>query len=289
MPIRAILVPVSQQMDHAGQRDAALRIARRLHAHLNVVFIRPDAAAVFAALPDVARNAVPAQAIEQEAAREEARFAAEFDRWRNAEGLAAEPVQDLLGSTYARWSRYAGPLEVGVLRWGRVSDLIVVPPPGAFQSPAQRVFDAAVFDTGRPVLVAGKRIPDEPLRHVLIAWNGSLEVVRAVAGALPLLHAADRVSVFSAPGHTCDQLACSDAGDLDLPGYLEWHGITAARCRADPDQGSVGAALLHAAKHQGATMIVMGSYTRSRVRSILLGGVTEHVLRHAAIPVLMAH
>jgi nucleotide-binding universal stress UspA family protein len=38
-----------------------------------------------------------------------------------------------------------------------------------------------------------------------------------------------------------------------------------------------------------ASMLVMGAYTHSRVRELLLGGVTRDVISEATIPVLMTH
>jgi len=56
-----------------------------------------------------------------------------------------------------------------------------------------------VFGSGRPCLLVREEVSDTLLRHVVVAWNGSLEGTRAVAGATPLLEAAGRVSIFSAP------------------------------------------------------------------------------------------
>jgi nucleotide-binding universal stress UspA family protein len=55
--------------------------------------------------------------------------------------------------------------------------------------------------------------------------------------------------------------------------------------------GPRGAAetLLAAAAELGAGLLVMGGYSHSRVRELIFGGVTAHVLRGAALPVLMAH
>lgn len=39
----------------------------------------------------------------------------------------------------------------------------------------------------------------------------------------------------------------------------------------------------------GADLLVTGAYARGRLRGLLLGGVTRHVLAYAELPVLMAH
>jgi nucleotide-binding universal stress UspA family protein len=75
----------------------------------------------------------------------------------------------------------------------------------------------------------------------------------------------------------------------DLADYFEWRGIRCER-RAIPDEeDAVGAALLRAASQASADLLIMGGYGRSRLRELVLGGVTRHVLTHAQLPVLLAH
>ena len=148
----------------------------------------------------------------------------------------------------------------------------------------ERAFDAAVFSTGRPCLLVRDRVPRALLNHVVVAWNGSLEGAHAVAGAMPLLEAAERVSIFSAPRPD------GDAGHgPELARALAHHGVAAQELPVTEKGGPVGAVFLTAAAAAGATLLVMGAYTHSRVRQQLLGGVTRHVLAHAAFPLLMAH
>jgi nucleotide-binding universal stress UspA family protein len=56
-----------------------------------------------------------------------------------------------------------------------------------------------------------------------------------------------------------------------------------------PVNRDVGAGLLAAASAFEADLLGMGAYSHSRLRQMILGGVTRHVLGHAAVPVLMAH
>jgi nucleotide-binding universal stress UspA family protein len=52
---------------------------------------------------------------------------------------------------------------------------------------------------------------------------------------------------------------------------------------------SIGETLLRTARDIEADMLVAGAAYHTRVREFLFGGVTGHVLKHASIPVLMAH
>jgi nucleotide-binding universal stress UspA family protein len=187
-------------------------------------------------------------------------------------------------SCFASWSERLGDLETVVARFGRISDLIVVPRPNLGSVQGQRCFDAAVFEGGRPTLVIGGELPFAFIDHVMVAWSGSLEASRAVLGAIPLLHQAERVSIFSAP-----QQECEGAGPTELAESLQWHGIRAHLIPRPRDESSTGAALVSAAVEQQATMIVMGAYTHSRLRQSFLGGVTKHLLAQTPVPLLMSH
>ena len=75
------------------------------------------------------------------------------------------------------------------------------------------------------------------LDRIMVAWNGSLEASRAVAAAMPLLHAASHVSVFTAAPtdeHPTD--------DCDLAEALRWHGINAECLTPHAEHKSVGGA-----------------------------------------------
>ena len=45
--------------------------------------------------------------------------------------------------------------------------------------------------------------------------------------------------------------------------------------------------VLEEAQARGADLVVMGAYSHSRLRELFLGGVTQHVLENATLPVLM--
>jgi nucleotide-binding universal stress UspA family protein len=282
--IRTILVPLTPEMSSDDLLDAALSVAKRLNGHIRALFIQSHPDAAFAYLPDVILAAgVTRQVIEREALEATAAAKNRFAEWRKRNNVP-EAAGVRLDSCFASSLEQLGDLETVVARFGRVSDLIVVPRPSLGSVQGQRCFDAAVFEGGRPTLVIDEKLPLASTNHVLLAWNGSLEASRAVLGAIPLLHQADRVSIFSAP-----QYESEDAGAPDLAESLQWHGIRAHLIPGPRDEGSAGAALVSAAVEQQATMIVMGAYTHSRLRQSFLGGVTKHLLAHAPVPLLMSH
>ena len=171
-----------------------------------------------------------------------------------------------------------------VLRYGRLSDLTVVARPNAEEEGGlTTTFDAALFDSGRPVLL----VPATPAAGrgsgVAIAWDRSREVTRAVGAALPLLTAAEKVVILTArePG--------SEAEPSELAGYLALHGVDARTWAFTAGPGSLGDALLEEAAKAEADLLVMGAYGHSRLREMVLGGVTRSILGDAAIPVLLMH
>jgi len=150
-------------------------------------------------------------------------------------------------------------------------------------------FDAeVVLSAGRPVIVvpyAGRF--DTIGKDILVCWDASREAARAVTDALPFLTVADRVQVVvinatpSLDGHGADPGA-------DVASYLARHGVPVdvVQERTDLD---VNLAILNRAAEQGSDLIVMGGYGHSRLREILLGGVTRGILEAMTVPVLVSH
>lgn len=284
MTIRNILVPCFPDVRFRAQLTASVRLARQVEAHISAVFILSDPRTMLAAIPVRSLAAgVDIHTIEQDCETVAAEAEAAFVKWRTDEGLPASIVEQSLRTPYASWSRRTGPIEPSVVRCGRLADLIVLNLPDTSQPATGRAFDAAVFESGRPTLLVPQTLPSDLLRHVVIAWNGSLEATRAIAGAMTLLHQAEKVSIFtSLTDYELEQ-------DQDLADFLSWHGINPRYYRPPNEGHASGESLLRVAGDLGATMIVMGAYTHSRVREMLLGGLTKHVIENASVPILMMH
>lgn len=282
--MKNLLLPVFEDIEFDSQLAVAWDIARAIKGHVDAVFIRPEPISAFKSLPPViAAAGVSADEIEREGLNAEVGARRCFDAWCKGKEICRER-NALVDSVAGTWSHHVGDLESLIVRLGRVSDLIILNRPDPYEPRSERALDAAVFETGRPTLVVPRYAPGGILNHVLIAWNGSLEAARAIAGALPLLLRAKRVSVLSVPEEDRD-----DVSDLELITALKWHGINALSLDIRVIATSVGAELLESAANQAVTLLVMGAYTHSRVREMLLGGVTRLVMRNATLPVLMAH
>jgi nucleotide-binding universal stress UspA family protein len=282
--MRTILVPLARGLSSQPALDAALSLAKRLNSHIRVVYVRPDPSVAISPIPGAIATTEMRQAIERESSNEAATAKASFAEWLSRNDIPEMPVDQRLDTCFATWVEKVGEIEPVVTHFGRVSDLIILSRFAPDNIQGQRCFDAALFGTGRPTFVVPEKLPWDLIGHVLIAWNGSREASQAVFGVLPLLHAADRVSIFSVP--TPENQGATGA---ELAEALSWQGIQTHQATPPSAPSSIGAALLDTAAKSNATLIVMGAYTHSRLRQSFLGSVTMHILSDATIPVVMTH
>ena len=82
-------------------------------------------------------------------------------------------------------------------------------------------------------------------------------------------------------------VAGPDAGDVERT--LSRAGIKAEANTVRPGSLTTGEAILAEADKAGADLLVKGAYTQSRLRQMIFGGATSHILSQSKIPVLMAH
>jgi nucleotide-binding universal stress UspA family protein len=189
----------------------------------------------------------------------------------------------------SEWQLDRGDL-VGAMRLhARYADLTVLGQGIDLQNaPSDLAFlpEELALGVGRPVLVVPRYGTFETVgERVLIAWNGSREATRAVHDALPLLTRAAKVAVLSIDPH--DSGSRVPSADITL--HLARHGVSAEADSTVALDIAVGDVLLSRAADLGADLIVMGAYGHSRVREMVLGGATRHILQHMTVPVLMSH
>jgi len=171
---------------------------------------------------------------------------------------------------------------------GRAFDLIVIGRPGSGRDePRMATVEAALFDSGRPVLLVPPSAPEQPStlgETIVVSWNGSSETARAVSFAMPFLVRARQVVVLTVKGVTVE-----GPSGAEIAATLRLHGVTASALTHEDERRSPGATILAQARELGADLLVKGAYTQSRIRQMIFGGPTQHILEHAELPVLMAH
>ena len=169
---------------------------------------------------------------------------------------------------------------------GRLFDVIVLGRPGRdLKGSRMTTLEAALFESGRPVLLAPPSPRLQMGTNVLIAWNCSTEQARATAFAMPLLKQASRVVVLTVEGGA----AVPGPTGQQLCRYLQLSGVPARSLTVSLDGRLTGEAVLAHANALGCDLLIKGAYTQSRLRQLVFGGTTRYILSNATLPVLMAH
>jgi nucleotide-binding universal stress UspA family protein len=191
-------------------------------------------------------------------------------------------------STEARWmtASFSGMAEI----FGRIArrfDLSVVrqaEPDKA--TPDRLIIEAALFDSGRPVLVVPYRLRDGiKLDHILLCWDGSRSAARAAGDAIPFLRRAKVVEVVV----VSDEVKNKEMPGADIAHSLARHGVKVDVKEIAAPFINEEDALLSRAASSSADFMVMGGYGHSRLREFVLGGVTRSILSKMTIPTLLSH
>jgi nucleotide-binding universal stress UspA family protein len=291
MSYRTILVPVGQPDNAESAVEAAFLVAKRFGGHVSGLHVLPDLAnpaihGLIATRMSLDAASSDLRKLKSSAERELQRQSSELKRlFETAAARAGAAIQGEPGAAErisAAWQEVTGFESELVGQIGRVFDLTVIARRGPRGSSHDTV-QAALLDTGRPMLLAPPAPPDALGDAVLLAWNASPQAARAAASALPFLQQATRVVVMSIgngpePAPSADELARA----------LAWHGIAAQARRLEQGSRRVRDMLLAEAAAMSADLLVIGAYSHSRMRQVVFGGVTEHMLDHAELPILLA-
>jgi nucleotide-binding universal stress UspA family protein len=163
---------------------------------------------------------------------------------------------------------------------------LMVAASAAVMASLKDIAEQSLLQARRPVLLAPSRPEINLTGSAMIAWDESTECWHALSAAIPFLRLVRSVQVVSVD-RDADRRSASQTEALV---YLRCHGIAATARVITPDLSSVGDTLLAAAGEGEVGLLVMGAYSHSRLREMLLGGVTRHILQNAsARPVLLAH
>ena len=173
-------------------------------------------------------------------------------------------------------------------REARCADAFVLIRPNGSQDP-DRLVEGILFGSGRHILLVPEveRPKSIVFNRILVAWNASRQSTRAVAEAMPYLRIAKDVSVVMVTEEPRKQMEGS-VGDA-IKKHLKHHGVAAELHRVKCRNGNVGETLLAEAKKARSDLIVLGGYGHTRLREMLLGGVTYHLMHNSPVPLLMAH
>jgi len=169
----------------------------------------------------------------------------------------------------------------------RLKDLSIVPVK-PYDDQAERVIEGLIFQSGRPTLLCPEELAAElPVNfdRVIVAWDHSAPVARAVGDALMLRRARDVQVITATDGNT---LAEQQSGAAVVR-HLAEHGINASFETVRIDGSSVGKILEAEVKARGTDLLVMGAYGHSRLSEWVWGGATKTIIGRPPCWVIMSH
>jgi nucleotide-binding universal stress UspA family protein len=281
--MKTILVPVEPHDAIQSVLETALLLGQKFDSYIEGFALRPAIGNLVTMDPVSSLTVVALRENDAEIIKQ-ARGIFETFMQRHA-APSSEKAATVAESVSYGWLDEAPDGDEFVGSYGRVFDITVLGgPAGSRQGPRMVTLEAALFDSGRPVLLAPPVAPRAIGENILIAWNNSTEQARTTAFAMPLLRQARRVTVCTVegatvPGPTGEQIARS----------LQRNGLPAEAMTISPGQQRPGEAIMARAQALGCDLVIKGAYTQSRLRQMIFGGATQHILTHATLPVLLAH
>ncbi|MCW5749091.1 MAG: universal stress protein [Alphaproteobacteria bacterium] len=281
MSYKTIVVHCDTSTAGANRLKYAIKLARRHDAHLIGIGVTERAAR-----PSYVESPYIVELLRQHQERQEAEradLAEAFKQATNGSGLRVE------------WRHEDGePPEVlgTALRYADVGVVGQFEPDGPMPEEWQSLPETLAMSSGRPIIVVpyigGAEAVDG---HVLLAWNASHEATRAASDALPMLRTARKVTVMVVDGSVRGvvQQPHGQEPGADVAAWLARHDVKVDVVRDTSGDIDVGSIILSRASDLNVDMVVMGIYGHSRLRELVLGGVSRTMLQQMTVPVLIAH
>ena len=198
---------------------------------------------------------------------------------------AGIPVGGTAGGVSAGWRGAAANGHVRINEYSRLFDLVLLGRDPADEGAAFAICEDALFEGGCPILIApATAAPDDFGRHILIAWNGSTETARTIALGMRLIERAEKILVLTVEGVTVPGPSGEQAAAA-----LRRRGLTVEEKTVKAQHRTAGETILAEAAAAGCDLVFKGAYTHSRLRQMVFGGPTRHIMAESTLPVFMAH
>jgi nucleotide-binding universal stress UspA family protein len=277
--MKTILIPTEDHDCMPAVLETAKLVAQTFDSYMEGLAVRP-AVGTYVTVEPVSSLAISG-AFDEDTARE---AKATFERFMLANAVPPAAPDGKAELSWG-WPRNEAVDDGALGTYGRVFDLIVLGRPGRdVENPRMPPLEAALFESGKPALIVPKNAPASIGRHILVAWNGSTEQAHTNAFAAPFLRKAEHVTVLAVEGNTGDGPSAEQAAL-----QLRRNGISATSVTLKAGSRSAGEIILERASALGCDLLVKSAYTQSRIRQLIFGGATRHILANATLPVFMAH
>jgi len=282
MSMKTILVPMEPHEGMSAVLETALLLGKKRGSYIEGFPLRFGISEFVAVDP---AGSIPLESYRQESQEEAAAARKLFESFMQKNNVPKAGAAAASGLSCG-WLDDAPEGESFVGSYGRVFDITVLSRPDANSIGLHnRAIEAGLFESGRPILLSPPQPPKEIATNIMVHWNCSTEQARATNMAMPLLQDAQQVIVLTVaggqavPGPSAEQLLA----------HLQRNGVPAKPMSVGLEGRNTGDAILRAARQAGCDLLIKGAYTQSRLRQMIFGGATRHILANAAIPVLMAH
>jgi nucleotide-binding universal stress UspA family protein len=281
MNYKTILVHADTEADLAHVMPAAMAVARRDGAHIiGLHVIRNPVQTVYSPYQVEVLTEVIDQMIATAQEQADA-LRATFEQMIGGEvGIDGE---------WRTVTSVSQEVDTALVDHARCADMLIMAQPDPGQKAAHMIgtIGRVMLQVGRPLLVVPYAGHITSLgNHVLVAWSGTRESVRAVHDAMPVLQGAKDVRLCAIESNTKRDSATLPGAEMSAT--LARHGVTAI-AETITASGSIAETLLSRAADHGSDLLVMGGYGHSRAREYVFGGVTRQILRSMTIPVLLSH
>ncbi|PVE23368.1 universal stress protein UspA [Microvirga sp. KLBC 81] len=274
--IKSLLIGLSRdERSQSAAIDYGLSLAQQAQAHASILTLSPKVTVTHAFVSQVADRL-----IEEENTRLLGLAQTLADQARQealSQGIActAEVVQEHYPALSTSFAKRA-----------RIHDLTVFDAETDTLSLNRGLLEEGLFNGGAPMIVVSPGVTRYSANRVLISWDGSAKAARAVSDALPFLRAAQQVEILSISGEK--DLSKSVKG-AELAPHLTRHGINCAVKETAATDGDIGETLRTQAGYFRADLIVMGAFVHSRLRQMVLGGVTQSMLKSSKVPLFLSY
>jgi len=279
--MKTILIPTEDHDAMPAVLETATMMARAFDSYMEGFAVRPSAG-TYVTVEPVSSLAISG-AYDGESPKQ---ARATFEAFMQRQGIPQAAAGQVAAHLSYGWPMADAADDIFIGSCGRVFDLIVLGRPGrAPENPRMPPLEAALFESGKPVLIVPSQAPKVLGKNVLVAWNGSTEQAHTNAYALELLRRADEVTVLTVEGSFTPRPLRRGGRAPSVPATASRR----RRKRSNRTGATPARSFSNRLPARGCDLLVKSAYTQSRLRQMIFGGATRHILANAGLPVLMAH
>ncbi len=285
--MKTVLLPLTAHMEISAISDFSIKFSQKYAATITALYVQADPRS---AIPFVGEGLSGDmiqsihEASQKEAEDQENKAKTNFANIMKQHDISERDSDDILPNSHYRWRTVTGEITDHVGRKARTFDVSLCMQPTADIDCNKHIFTDLIYRSGRPVLMLPASMHSSVGENLLVAWNGSAEITRSIANALPILRLAKSVTLIQVGEIDPDRPTLKDAAE-----YLADHGIKALTEEKLVSNHSIAETILDTATEKQADMVIIGAYSHARWRELILGSVTRQLITQTSLPIFMSH